>query len=200
MKIFGKKFNDKKVKKNVYTAVLGVLILWFIYRFVMVAIESRMDVFNPVRDAEQKGIVVETIVVEQKTGIIKTPLSVENNRAYVSAGHRRGLKVGQKVGDGEIVYVANSLDLDTGMYIVKTKNVDDGVAFAEAECNGFFVPTYAVREGVIMRAESGVVAAVPVNVNAGDSDFSCVTGDIKDGDIIVLSKVVSGQKINVQSK
>ena len=197
MRIFGKKFNDKKVKKIVYTAVLGVFVLWFVYRFIMVAIESHMDVFNPVRNAAQNGIMVDTIIAERKTGVIKMPLSVENNRAYVSAAHRRGLKVGQKIGDGEIIYVANNLDLDTGMYIVKTKNVADGVVFAESECSGFFVPTYALRDGVIMRAESGVAEAVSVNVNASDSDFSCVTGDIKDGDIIILSKVDSGQKIKV---
>ncbi len=198
MKIFGKKFDDKKVKKNVYTAVLVVLALWFVYRFVMVAIESRMNVFNPVRDAGKNGTVVATIVAEQKTGIIKTPLSVENNRAYVSGAHRRGLKVGQKVGAGTIVSVANQLDLNTGMYVVKTRNVDNGVVFAETECNGFFIPTYAVRESQIMRAESGAAVAVPVTVKAGDSDFSCVVGDIHDGDVIVLSKVEAGQKINVQ--
>jgi len=198
MKIFGKKFDDKKLKKNVYTAVFAVLVLWFIYRFVMVAIESRMVVFNPMRAAEQNGIVVDSIVAKQKSGIIKTPLSVENNRAYVSGAHRSGLKVGQKVGSGEITYVGNQLDLDTGMYIVKTKNVDDGVVFAESECDGFFIPTYAVRESQIMRAESGSAVAVPVSVNASDSEFSCVSGDIHDGDVIVLSKVDTGQKINIQ--
>lgn len=198
MRILDKNFDDKKIKKIIYTAVLGVLAIWFIYRFIMVAIESRMVVFNPVRDAGQNGIVVDTIVAEQKTGIIKTPLSVENNRAYVSGAHRRGLNVGQKIGDGEITYVGGQLDLDTGMYIVKTKNVDDGVVFAETECSGFFIPTYAVRESQIMRAESGSVVAVPVSVNASDSEFSCVSGEIKDGDIIVLSKVEPNQKINVQ--
>lgn len=198
MNMFGKKFSDKKIKKIVYTSVFVVLAIWFLYRFVMVAIESRMVVFNPVRDAGQNGIVVDTIVAEQKTGIIKTPLSVENNRAYVSGAHRRGLKVGQKVGSGEITYVGNQLDLDTGMYIVKTKNVDDGVVFAETECSGFFIPTYAVRESQIMRAESGSAAVVSVSVSASDSEFSCVSGDIHDGDIIVLSKVSAGQKINVQ--
>jgi len=198
MKIFGKKFNDKKVKKNFYTAVLVVLALWFVYRFVMVAIESRMTVFNPFRDAEQNGILVDTIVTEQKTDVIKTPLSVENNRAYVSAVHRRGLKVGQKIGGGEIVYVANQLDLDTGMYVVKTKNVDDGVVYTESECNGYFIPAYAVRDSVIMRAESGISVAVPVNIIANDSEFACVSGDVHDGDIIVLSKVEVGQKVNVQ--
>ena len=60
MRIFGRKFDDKKVKKNVYTAVLVALIIWFVYRFIMVAIESRMTVFNPVRDAGQNGTPIET--------------------------------------------------------------------------------------------------------------------------------------------
>jgi len=198
MKIFGKKIDDKKLKKNVYTAVLVVLALWFVYRFVMVAIEAHMNVFNPIRDVEKNGIVVDTIIAEQKTGVIKTPLSVEDNRAYVSAAHRHLLKVGQKVGNGTIVSVANQLDLNTGMYIVRTRNVDDGVAFAETDCVGFFVPTYAVRDNTIMRAESSMAAPVSVTVIASDSDFSCVSGDIQDGEVIVLSKVEPGQKVNVQ--
>ena len=198
MKIFGKKFNDKKVKKIVYTAVFGVLILWFVYRFVMVAIESRMVVFNPVREMTQNGIVVDTITVHQKTGVIKTPLSVENNRAYVSEAHRRMLKVGQKIEDGTIVSVAGQLDLDTGMYIVKTKDVQNGVRYAESECSGYFVPTYAINDGVIMRAESNASVAVPVTIIASDADNSCVSGDVKDGDQIILSKVSVGQKIKVK--
>lgn len=198
MKILNRNFDDKKTKKILYTVVLGVLGLWFVYRFIMVAIESQMTVFNPVRAAGKIGIVVDTIVAEQKTDVIKTPLSVENNRAYVSGTHRRGLKVGQKIGDGEITYVANQLDLDTGMYVVKTKNVQNGVEYVESKCTGYFIPTYAVRESQIMRAESGAAVAVPVTVSASDSDFSCVVGDIHDGDVIVLSKVGAGQKINVQ--
>ncbi len=195
MKIFGKKINDKKMKKTVYTAVLAILALWFVYRFVMVAIESRMVVFNPVRDMAQNGIVVDTITVQQKTGVIKTPLSVEDNRAYVSDVHRRILKVGQKIGDGTIVAVANQLDFDTGMYVVKTKNVSDGVAYAESECNGYFIPAYAVRDGKVMRAESGVSTVVSVDVVASDSDYSCVSKGVNDGDEIILSKVDAGQKV-----
>ena len=198
MKLFGKKFDDKKTKKIVCMAVLIVLVLWFVYRFVMVAIESHMNVFNPVRDVEQNGIVVDTIVAQQKTGTIKMPLSIKNNRAYVSAAHRHGFKVGQKVGDGTVVSVANQIDLNTGMYIIKTRDVEDGIAFAETDCTGFWVPTYAVRDNMIMRAESGVATVVLVTINATDSDFSCVSGDVHDGDIIVLSKVETGQKINVQ--
>ena len=55
-----------------------------------------------------------------------------------------------------------------------------------------------MRESQIMRAESGSAIAVPVSVNVSDSEFSCVSGDIHDGDVIVLSKVGAGQKINVQ--
>jgi len=198
MKIMGRIFDDKKVKKNLYTAVLIVLVFWFVYRFIMVAIESHMTVFNPIRDSEENGIIVDTLSAKQISGVIKTPISVESNRAYVSAAHRRGLKVGQKIGDGEIVYVANQLELDTGMYVVKTKNVNDGVVFAESNCEGFFIPTYAVRNSVIMRAESGTAIAVPVTVIASDSDFSCVLGDLHDDDIVVLSNVEPGQKVNVQ--
>ena len=100
MKLFGRDFNDKKLNKNIYTAVLVVLIGWFVYRFVMVAIESRMVVFNPVRDANKNGTLVETIVVNNKNGVINFPIAIKNNRTYVSGRARAKLRAGQKIADG----------------------------------------------------------------------------------------------------
>lgn len=197
MRIFGRKFDDKKVKKNVYTAVFAALIAWFIYRFVMVAIESRMVVFNPVRDANKNGTIVETIVANKKSGTIDFPIAIKNNRAYVSGRARAKLRAGQNIsGGGTIVSVSGTLDLDSGMYVVQTRGARDGVNNVQIPCNGYFVPVYAVRDGVVMIEKSGVAVSQNVNVAAQDSSVACISGGINDGDIVILSKVSNNQKVS----
>ena len=110
MKIFGKNYDDKKVKKIAYTAVYLAIAFWFVFRFVMVAMESRMVVFNPIRVAQSDGIIVETVLARQTNDVIKIPIDVKNNRAYVSGEYRNKLHAGQKIDDGEIISVSSSLD------------------------------------------------------------------------------------------
>ena len=197
MKFFGRNFDDKKLNKNLYTAVLVLLIGWFVYRFVMVAIESRMVVFNPVRDANKNGTLVETIVADKKDGIINFPIAIQNNRAYVSNRARAKLRAGQKIsGGGTIVSVSNSLDYDSGMYVVKTQGAQDGVNNVQIPCSGYFIPVYAVREGFVMIEKSGIAESVRVNVVDQDADFACILGGIGDSDVVILSKVSNNQKVS----
>ena len=196
MKIFNRKFDDKKLNKNVYMAVLVVLVCWFVYRFVMVAIESRMVVFNPVRDANQNGTLVETIIADKKDGVINFPIAIQNNRAYVSNRARAKLRAGQQIsGGGTIIYVSNSLDYNSGMYVVKTNGANDGVNNVQIPCNGYFVPVYAVRDGAVMVEKSGVAKSVVVNVVDQDSKFACISDGLGDGDVVILSKVSDNQKV-----
>lgn len=197
MEILGRKFDDKKLKKNVYTAILVVLVGWFIYRFVMVAIESRMVVFNPARDANKNGILVETIVADKKDGVINFPIAIKNNRAYVSGHARAKLRAGQKIAEGgTVAYVSNSLDFDSGMYMVKTQGANNGVNNVEIPCSGYFIPVYAVRDGVVMIEKSGIATEQKVNVVATDSGSACILGGLDKGDVVILSKVSNGQKVS----
>lgn len=200
MRIFGRKFDDKKVKKNLYTAVLVALIIWFVYRFVMVAIESRMTVFNPVRDANKNGTPVETITVKKQDGVVNMPIAIKNNRAYVSGRVRAKLRAGQKIADGGAVAgVSNSIDYDSGMYVVQTRGANDGVQNVQIPCSGYFVPVYAVRGAAVMIAKDGTHAhSQNVAVTAQDSDMACISAGVQDGDVVILSKVSNNQKVNIQ--
>ena len=198
MKIFGKNYDDKKVKKIVYTAIYVAIALWFVYRFVMVAVESRMDVFNPIRVAQSDGVLVETMVAKRQDDFIKIPIDIKNNRAYVSGDSYNNLKAGQKVESGEIVSVSSSIDLDTGMHVVRTRGTDDGVRYVSIKKNGYFVPLYAVRNGSVMVKDGETAVARNITIVAKDSEYACVVGDLQDGDVIILSKVTAGQKINVK--
>jgi hypothetical protein len=199
MRIFGRKFDDKKVKKNVYTAVLVALIIWFVYRFVMVAIESRMTVFNPVRDAGQNGTPIETVTVKKQDGAVNMPIAIKNNRAYVSGRVRAKLRAGQKIaGGGTIANVSNSIDFDSGMYVVQTRGANDGVQNVQIPCSGYFVPVYAVRGESVMVADGTHARARGVVVAAQDSDMACISSGVQDDDIVILSKVSNNQKVNIQ--
>ena len=199
MRIFGRKFDDKKNKKNVYTAVLVALIIWFVYRFIMVAIESRMTVFNPVRDAGQNGTPIETVTVKKQDGAVNMPIAIKNNRAYVSGRVRAKLRAGQKIaGGGTIANVSNSIDFDSGMYVVQTRGANDGVQNVQIPCSGYFVPVYAVRGESVMVADGTHARARDVAVAAQDSDFACISSGVKDDDIVILSKVSNNQKVNIQ--
>ena len=169
MKIFGKNYDDKKVKKIVYTAIYVAIALWFVYRFVMVAVESRMDVFNPIRVAQSDGVLVETMVAKRQDDFIKIPIDIKNNRAYVSGDSYNNLKAGQKVESGEIVSVSSSIDLDTGMHVVRTRGTDDGVRYVSIKKNGYFVPLYAVRNGSVMVKDGETAVARNITVVAKDS-------------------------------
>jgi len=198
MKLFGKKFNDKKIKRILWIAVFIGFAGWFVYRFVMVAIESRMTVFNPVRDMQVNGTVVSSTVVQRRDGFIKLPIVVENNRAYVSGAKKEKLAPGQKLDSGEIISVSKNLDFDSGMYIVKTRNVPDGINYVHITQNGYFVPAYASHDSVVMVARNGVAEARNIESCGQDVDFVCISAGLSDGDIVILSKVDAGQKVKIQ--
>ena len=198
MQLFKKEFDDRKVKKIIYTAVFAVLALWFIYRFVMVAIESHRFVYNPARDAEAAGIPVKTMVAKRTDGFINIPVDIKKGRAYLSPARLARVRVGQTIGDGRVTYVSGSLDFDTGMYIIKTSGVKDGVHNILSKMNCFFVPAYAVRSGTIMVVKEGVASVRTVEVLSQDQENACIGSGLSDGDKVILSVVSDGQKLKVQ--
>jgi len=198
MKNFIKNIDNKKLKKIVLVAVSAVLVAWFVFRFTMVAIEQRMEVFNPIRNTNEHGAVVETIIVKKQDGLVKLPLAVKNNRAYVSPSRLGKFKSGQKIGNGKITSVSSQIDYDTGMYVIKTSGVADGVNYAEVKMNGFFVPVYAIHQDVVFIVNQDKTVARKIKVFAQDADVACVLGDLRDGDKVILSNVDDGQKIDIK--
>ncbi|MCM1293945.1 MAG: hypothetical protein NC311_00070 [Muribaculaceae bacterium] len=205
MNTLKKKFIDLKVwahrprnKKRIYLAMLALLVLWFVYRFVMVGIENRRYVFNPSRVASESGLVIETLDAKKTTGILREPLSVKNNRALVSGGRVSLLKPGQKIGNGTIVSVSSNIDLDTGMHRVTTRGVSDGLNYAEYQITGYFVPSYAIKQDTVYVMENGVAVARNVHVANSDAEQSVITSGLQDGDVIILSNVADGIKVKVK--
>ena len=106
------------------------------------------------------------------------------------------LQPGQRVDDGEIVSVSRDIDLNTGMHIVRTRGVSDGLHYAEYQTDGYFIPLYAVNNGVVMLDVDGIATPRDVDVLRSDAQTALVSG-LADGDIVILSQIDAGDRVQI---
>lgn len=192
-----KKLKTRKSKNIIYSIIVGVLVLVFGYRFYSVAREHNTDVFNIIRNNVETGIPVEVLSVSETDGVLYEPLTIKNNRAYVSGARINTFKPGQKIGDCKIVSVSRNIDLDTGMHVVRTSNCKDGLQYVEIVQHGFFVPVSAVHGNAVYIADSGVARSQDIIISARDVQNVLVKSGLQDGDIVILSDVKDGEKIKI---
>ena len=189
--------NPTKIKKWIYIVCVCALAFWVIFRIVMLVIQHNQQVFNIARDIDMNGTPVLTMTAENTSGALREPITVEKNRAYVTGGRVGLFRVGQRVGDGKIVSVSQNINLDTGMYVIKTTNVENGLQYVEYTRNGYFIPVYAVVNDNVFVYEQGVATPRNVIVAHSDADTALITQGLHDGDIVILSKVVDGEKVRI---
>ena len=176
--------------------VLALAIL-VVYRFVAFGLDQHKSVFNLTRDAESNGTPVNVVEIAKTDGVIYEPLFINNNRAYVSGMRVSRFKPGQKItGGGEVVSVSPSLDLDTGMHVIRTRGATNGAHKVEIRENGFYVPTDAVKNGAVFVVRDSVAHVMSVNVVRGDAENTMITG-VYVGDVVVTSHVSDGQLVKV---
>ena len=188
---------SKKIKHAIFIALVAVMVGWVVFRFIAYASENSRYVFNASRVAAEKGLPIEFVIVQSKTGTLYEPLSVKNNRAYVSAERASKLRVGQKIEKGTITFVSKNIDLNTGMYLVRTSGVSDGLHFAEFTTDGIFVPLYAVSNNSVMVVDNGVAVPRDVKIARQDSETAYIESGLQPGDIVVLSNVQPGVKVKL---
>ncbi|MBR4891887.1 MAG: hypothetical protein IKZ34_01755 [Alphaproteobacteria bacterium] len=191
------KLRSKKIKHIFFVVLVAVIVCWVIFRFATIASENSRFVFNASRSMIQVGAPVETMTVRNTYGTLYEPLSVKNNRAYVSAERASKLRVGQKVKGGKITYVSNNIDLNTGMYLVRTSGVSDGLHFAEFTTKGIFVPLYAISNNSVLVVQDGIAVARNVKIARQDSENAYIASGLLNGEIVILSKVHAGDKVKV---
>lgn len=197
LKIFRVK-NTKRATKIIYILVALGLAFWIGFRITALVSQHEYQVFNIARDVSQNGTPVLTMTAQNLSGALHEPITVENNRAYVTGGRVGLFRAGQKVGGGQIKSVSQRIDLDTGMYVIKTANVENGLQYVEYNRNGYFVPVYAVIDGHVFVYENGVATLRKVVVAHSDADFALITQGLHDGDIVILSKVADGEKVRIE--
>ena len=192
-----KQLKTRKSKMVIYTLLIAVLVGCFAYRFNVVQQERNAGVFNIVRNNIEYGVPVQVMNMQEKDGVLYEPLTIKNNRAYVSGGRVETFKVGQKIGNCKIISVSNDIDLDSGMYVIKTSNCVDGLQYVEIVGRGFYVPVSAVSGNTIYVLEDGIAHARDVNIVSRDSENVLIKSGIKNGDVIILSDIKDNQKIQV---
>ena len=190
---------SEKIKTAVYGTCLVALIGWVIFRFAAIGAENARAVFNPARYAADVGAPVYAMTVTNETGTLREPIEIKNNRALVSSVRVGKLKPGQRVGDGEIVSVAQNVDLNTGMHIVRTRGAADGLQYAEFDADGYFIPLYAISDGTVMLDIDGTATPRAVNIVRTDAQTALVDG-LNDGDVVILSHVDAGAKVQIVNK
>ena len=188
----------KKFKKIAFISLVTVLLGWVIFRFAVIASENARFVYNASRVSADTGTPVMAIKMSNTSGTLYEPLAVKNNRAYVSASRASRLHAGQKVGDGKIVSVSSNIDYNTGMYVVRTSGVADGLQMAEFSATGYFVPLYAITDGTVYVVENGIAVARSVKIARQDSENAYIKSGLKNGDVVILSSVRAGDKVQIK--
>ncbi len=190
--------NSKRFKHVMHAIMAMLMIGWVVFRFCAVASENARYVFNASRVAADVGMPVYTVNMENKNGVLYEPLAIKNNRAYVTGDRAENLRAGQRVGSGEIVSVSRNIDLDTGMFVVRTRGVEDGLHYAEFTANGFFVPLYAIRDNTVFVVQKGIAVARDITIARQDSETAYIASGLNTGDVVILSSVNAGDKVSIQ--
>lgn len=187
-----------RARKIMSIGLIAVLVLWVVFRFTMIGIENARSVYNAARVAQTDGVPVVVQQIERTSGVLREPIAVKSNRAYVASGRAHKFGAGQHVAGGVIVSVSPDIDLDSGMHVVRTRGVADGLQYAEFRATGHFVPVYAVNNGVVMVADGNIARARDVVVARQDAENALISSGLNDGDVVILTRVSDGEKIQVK--
>jgi len=192
-----KKLKTRKSKNIIYLIVMCFVIAVFAFRFYVVAQEQNRAVFNIMRNNITNGTPVKVLEVQETKGVLYEPLNIKNNRAYVSESRLNLFKPGQSLGDCKIISVSHRIDLDSGMYLIRTKGCTDGLKYAQNEQNGFYVPISAISGNQLYVASDNTAHIREIVVVARDLQNALVKSGLQNGDIVILSNVQQNQKIRI---
>lgn len=192
-----KNLNTPKNKKIIYRTLIVLAVLLVGYRFYSVAKESNFKVFNIIRNNMKNGTPVEILKMEKTNGVLLEPLTIKNNRAYVSGSRISVFKPGQKIGNCKIVSVSHNIDLDTGMHVIKTSGCKNGLQYVEKEKNGFYIPVSAIHGNAVYVENNGVAQIREMVIEDRDAQNALIKSGISEEDIVILSNVTENEKIKI---
>lgn len=192
-----KKIKTRKSKNVIYVTAITLVVLLFAYRFYSVAKENNFEVFNIIRNNEKNGTPVYVIEMKKTDGVLLEPLTVKNNRGFVSGKRLNLFRAGQKIGDCKIVSVSRNIDLDTGMHIIKTSGCENGLQYVEHSKNGFYVPVSALHGNMVYVVKDGIALSQNIEIENRDLENALIKSGINEGDILILSDVKENEKIKI---
>ena len=192
-----KKLKTRKSKNILYTIFITLIVIVFGFRFYSVKQENNFDVFNIMRENMEKGIVVDVLNMQKTDGVLLEPLTIKNNRGFVSGARVHNFKSGQHIGNCKIVSVSNNIDLDTGMHVIKTAGCSNGLQYVENRKNGFYVPVSAIHGDFVYVVDNGVARIQKVEIANRDAQNALIKSGLNTGDMVILSNVQDNQKIKI---
>lgn len=193
-----KRLKTRRSKTVIYTVFIAIVVCLFVGRFYAVSQENNFEVFNIIRHNAQNGVPVYVLNMEKTDGILYEPLTINNNRAYVSGARLGYFKAGQKVGNCKVASVSHNIDLDTGMHVVRTAGCKNGLQYAENKKNGFYVPVSALRGSSVYVVEDGIAQLREVVIENRDMENALIKSGINSGDVVILSNVKNGDKVKIE--
>jgi len=191
------KLKTRKSKNIIYIILIACVVSAFGYRFYTVSQENNFDVFNIIRNHNENGVPVDVLNMKKTDGVLLEPLTVKNNRAYVSGARVSNFRGGQKVDDCEIVSVSKNIDLDSGMYVIKTASCKNGLQYVEIVAKGFYVPVSAIKGNNVYVVNGDVANSREIVIGGRDSQNALIKQGLSDGDIVILSDVKDNQKVKI---
>lgn len=193
-----KKLKSRKSKNIIYAVVAGLVVLAFGYRFYAVAKENSFNVFNIIRNNQKNGTPVEVLKMQKTNGVLLEPLTIKNNRAYVSSARISLFSAGQKMGDCKISYVSHDIDLDTGMHVIRTQGCPNGLQYVESNKIGFYVPVSALRGNAVYVVNDGRAQLRKIEIENRDVENALIKSGLNTDDIVILSHVQDNEKIKIE--
>ena len=184
-----KKLKTRKSKNIIYIIVAILIIALFGYRFYSVSAENNFKVFNIARHNAVNGTPVDVLKMRKTHGVLYEPITIKNNRAFVSGKRVNLFHTGQKIGNCKIVSVSKNIDLDTGMHVIKTANCADGLQYVENVKKGFYIPVSAIHGNVVYVVTQGVARMQNIEIENQDMQNALIKSGINIGDIVILSKI-----------
>ena len=192
-----KKLKTRKSKNIIYIIVAILIIALFGYRFYSVSAENNFKVFNIARHNAVNGTPVDVLKMRKTHGVLYEPITIKNNRAFVSGKRVNLFHTGQKIGNCKIVSVSKNIDLDTGMHVIKTANCADGLQYVENVKKGFYIPVSAIHGNVVYVVTQGVARMQNIEIENQDMQNALIKSGINIGDIVILSKIQNNQPVKI---
>ena len=134
------------MKKAIIFSLIVAVSLISGYRVQQIRREGELVVSNVVRIQAERGRPQDLLVAKKTTDFLEEPLFVQNGRALVSAARVHDFAPGQRIKgtNAKISFVSQSIDLDSGMFIIKIAGKASGQVWVLKEYTGYFLPIDAV--------------------------------------------------------
>lgn len=192
------KLKTRKSKNVIYVIIVALIALAFGHRFYAVSQENSFEVFNIIRHNAQNGVPVHVLEMQKTEGVLLEPLTIKRNRGYISGARLSLFKPGQKMGNCSIISVSQNIDLDTGMYVIRTNGCQDGLQYVENKKSGFYIPVSTLRGNTVYVVNEGVAQARQIVIENRDMENALIKSGINTGDLVILSNVKDGEKIKIE--